>query len=384
MKVICALLSLFILAVGATRYAEEDNMYMPTEPSRDILQQETEPTIQDTTTSNTGEVKVQEGRCACKKRVKVALLESLQSCINVLRAIESCNNYSKNAFYENVKLMSSCSCYDKVNSGLIRSLKSCISAIMTASNCTSSPASSCAEIRNGNPGSTSGNYQLQINNTRVTVYCFMEELCGLDGGWTRLAKFDINETVSSCPSPLVNVTQGTTRICTKEQTGCESIPFTSYGISYSQVCGRVRGYHRNSLDGFHNRGIDEAYVDGVSITRGSPRQHIWSLGGSTPGDNGCPCNGGTRQLPSFVSNDHYCESGFPDNNREDVFAVADPLWDGKNCTNNEGRCCSPPLLPFFLKRIGSTTTDDIEMRLCTDESPSNENIGINQYEIYVI
>uniref|UniRef100_A0A1X7TSD4 GON domain-containing protein n=1 Tax=Amphimedon queenslandica TaxID=400682 RepID=A0A1X7TSD4_AMPQE len=292
--------------------------------------------------------------------------------------MESCTSRNKRAVYENVQLMSSCACSQKVNSDLIQSLKSCTDAIITTSSCMT--FSSCAEIKSNKPGSVSGNYQLQINNKSVTVYCHMGALCGIDGGWARLGKLDMTQSSSTCPSSLQLITQSNTRICTKNKVGCESIPLPSQGLKYSQVCGRVRGYHRYTLDGFLNRGIDGVYVDGVSITRGSPRKHVWSLGGSTY-NAGCPCSS-SRRAASFVGSDYYCESGFP-SGPQNTFGVADPLWDGKNCPSNEARCCSPPLLPWFLKRIGSTTTDNIEMRLCTDEAPNNENIGIDQYEIYV-
>ena len=62
--------------------------------------------------------------------------------------------------------------------------------------------------------------------------------------------------------------------------------------------------------------INKAYLDGVSITRGSPRKHIWSFAsGLTEQQTDqyvCPCNVGATSLshtPSFVGNDYYCESG---------------------------------------------------------------------------
>ena len=51
------------------------------------------------------------------------------------------------------------------------------------------------------------------------------------------------------------------------------------------MCGRVVGYQYASTDAvdtfiggtsIHND-INSYYVDGVSITRGSPRQHVWAL-----------------------------------------------------------------------------------------------------------
>ena len=422
MKYICVFLSLFILTVEAKRSAEgewgletgqegawkvydeygtqepsfnqkenclESDDFMQnglaTQPPQDIdlLQPEEESyqlqqSMQDVD-SNAAGVKVQVGSCACAEKIKKGLLQSLQSCINVINAMESCTGRSKRAVNENVQLMSSCACAQKANRDLMQSLKSCTDAMMTTSSCIAS-FSSCAEIKSYNPGSASGNYQLYINNKSVTVYCHMGTLCGIDEGWTRLGNLDMTQPSSTCPSSLQLITQSSTKICTKNKAGCKSVPIPSQGLKYSQVCGRVRGYHKYTLDGFLNRGIDAVYVDGVSITHGSPRKHIWSLGGSTY-NAGCPCSS-SRKTPSFVGNDYYCESGFP-KGPQNTFGIADPLWDGKNCPTNEAKCCTPPLLPWFLKRIGSTTTDNIEMRLCSDEAPSNENIGIDQYEIYV-
>ena len=54
-----------------------------------------------------------------------------------------------------------------------------------------------------------------------------------------------------------------------------------YSFSYSQVCGRVEGYQYGTPDaiqkGDNHDNIDSYYVDGISLTRGSPRQHIWTL-----------------------------------------------------------------------------------------------------------
>ena len=82
----------------------------------------------------------------------------------------------------------------------------------------------------------------------------------------------------------------------------------------------VVGYQKRSTNAFLTFSgktlIDEPYVDGISITYGSPRKHVWSyaagLSESYSRDQiaTCPCSwrGGTR-APSFVRNHHYCESG---------------------------------------------------------------------------
>ena len=55
---------------------------------------------------------------------------------------------------------------------------------------------------------------------------------------------------------------------------------------YTQVCGRMTGYPYATIDGIvrgwgepHTPGneINGPYLDGVSVTYGTPRQHIWSF-----------------------------------------------------------------------------------------------------------
>ena len=43
------------------------------------------------------------------------------------------------------------------------------------------------------------------------------------------------------------------------------------GIIYQKVCGLASGYQKGAPDAFLYGGFD-----GLSITRGNPRQHIWS------------------------------------------------------------------------------------------------------------
>ena len=94
-----------------------------------------------------------------------------------------------------------------------------------------------------------------------------------------------------------------------------------------------------------NLPIDIPYVEGVSITHGSPCSHIWSLAaGVTETYIGytaiCPCltdNGHTGPSPpSFVGDNYYCELGYSGSELPDrTLYTNDPLWDGMNC---EGTC----------------------------------------------
>ena len=103
-------------------------------------------------------------------------------------------------------------------------------------------------------------------------------LCNITSyNWRRIAYFDTTRG-DPCPSGLRTFTNTTTgqKACgtTDEGPQQRSLNFTTGG-SYTHVCGRVRGYQGNNIVAFFHheqRGqtIDTNYVDGVSITRGTP------------------------------------------------------------------------------------------------------------------
>ena len=268
---------------------------------------------------------------------------------------------------------------------------------------------SCQEIKDNQPSSPSGVYLLATaNNGTKYVYCNMEELCGSEGGWTRLAYLDMSDATQNCPFGFRLYQSGGVRACGRPVTisgSCLSVQFPSNGISYSQVCGRVVGYqyfstdaadHTISGNASHND-INSYYVDGVSITRGSARQHVWTLMAglnefSHPYENieyfRCPCSHGSLQNPtlqSFIGNDYYCESGnsAADGTWQNILYTSDPLWDGKGCGRLEGNCCVAPGLPWFHKVLNTTTTDYLELRVCADQGTSNEDVPVSFYDLYV-
>ena len=283
--------------------------------------------------------------------------------------------------------------------------------LMLHNSSTCSPAlpTSCQEIKRKQPNSPSGVYLLAVNDSETKhVYCHMEELCGSGGGWTRLAYLNMNDSTENCPSGFRLYQSGGVRACGRAHNNdysCQSVQFPSNGISYSQVCGRVVGYQFGSPDAVlwlnpknyktdpkHND-INSAYVDGVSITRGSPRQHVWTLMAGLFGSTFtwseryiCPCSTVSKQGPhvqSFISNNYYCESGAGTSWSKTLY-TSDPLWDGKGCGAVETACCSVPGLPWFHRDYGNTTTTDyLELRVCGDEGTDNEDIPVSFYEIYV-
>uniref|UniRef100_A0A1X7T0K1 Uncharacterized protein n=1 Tax=Amphimedon queenslandica TaxID=400682 RepID=A0A1X7T0K1_AMPQE len=132
------------------------------------------------------------------------------------------------------------------------------------------------------------------------------------------------------------------------------------------------------------------YVDGVSITRGSPRQHVWTLIAaiyetSIHLGNLCPCaTGATQQVQSFVGGHYFCESAVATDYWPYILHTSDPLWDGQGCSSTEMPCCNLTSVPWFHRDYGNTTTTDyIELRVCGDEGTDNEDVPVSYYEIYV-
>ena len=235
----------------------------------------------------------------------------------------------------------------------------------------------------------------------------------------QVANVNMAKTYSRCPRGLEPITRSIKKLCRRNvDIGCSSTIFSTHGIPFSKVCGRVIGYqfsHVNAFYPYYNQAqsrnqdqggdrdqgrdgnqdniIDSLYVDGVSITYGShPRQHIWTFAAAKneiPSDNmyGCPCVnslshvGFTGLIPEFISNDYYCETGSRTSYAKRVY-VDDPLWDGKRC-GNTSTCCEGERKPWFVKYFAQPVTSDIEVRVCADEARSNEDILIEVISIFV-
>ena len=243
---------------------------------------------------------------------------------------------------------------------------------------------SCNDIKAVQPNSPTGYYHVNSRN----IYCNMDVLCGVEGGgWTRLAHLDMSDNTQDCPSGFQEYSGQSIRVCGNYGLGCKSIKFPTNSIAYTQICGRVIGYQKGSTDGIRSSGdINSAYLDGVSITRGSPREHVWSYIAGLRSDmaSSCPCSHGSDvNVPSFVGDNYYCESGA--NNAISFSSLyIDQLWDGSNCLALEAPCCTSPNLPWFHRDYGNaTSTDYLELRVCCDQWLRNEAVPIELYEIYI-
>ena len=253
----------------------------------------------------------------------------------------------------------------------------------------STPAISCAALH---PSSLSGYYWVRASNgSAVRVYCDMTRSCGgVTGGWMRVADLDMTNSSHQCPRGFQQRTDAGRRMCIPMiSVGCSSVNFSA-AERYSRVCGKIIGYQVGVPDtfGLYSNPTIDSYIDGVSITHGQPRQHIWSFAagldevGSFPELN-CPCtSSGTAVPPPFVGNDYFCATGSKQRYQLGVFYNEDPLWDGAGC-GPLNTCCSFNNPPWFHKLLPQPTTDDIEMRVCKNDDPSNEDIAIETIELLV-
>ena len=250
----------------------------------------------------------------------------------------------------------------------------------------SHPAHSCKEIYDRNSSSPSGYYWLENSSENIIqVYCDMERTCGgVQGGWMKVISMNASKTTDPCPSGLRKRTSPK-RLCTKnvDHVICSSANLEAHGVEYSQVCGKIIGYQYNSPDAFGpyyiNRTltIDDGYVDGISLTHGrNPRKHIWTFAAALHEVTYaypnfiCPCtnvhNHVIIPIPPYVGNDYFCDTA-SEGHFSFKFYPDDPLWDGQGC-GQLNTCCSFNNPPWFMKELSASTHDNIEMRLCSDQS----------------
>ena len=221
--------------------------------------------------------------------------------------------------------------------------------------------------------------------------------CG-PGQWFRVAHLNMSDPSQQCPSAWRQYNANGVRACGRPVTSDGSCPGASVSVAhhqYSRVCGRAIGYQIGSTDAFGHlalhQPLDSYYVYGVSITHGTPRNHIWTYAaGVSEGryrhqrDN-CPCSNPNHPdnayPPSFVGDNYYCESGNPAETFEyNHIYTEDRLWDGHQC---EGECCSNGKSPpWFSVELPNPTTDNIEVRICSGEGNKDETL-VQLIELYV-
>ena len=236
-------------------------------------------------------------------------------------------------------------------------------------------------------------------NITHEVHFRQSSRCGIfSPNWRRVAYIDTTQGPGQCPSGLVEHVNSTTnqRACGRSiDIGCSSTTYPAGG-SYTNICGRVRGYQfysPNAFQGVQGKTVNDPYVDGISVTRGNPRQHVWTYaswyyeGHNSLAAYSCPCGRSDSDdyshVPTFVGRDFYCETAFAAESGSNRLAWENPLWDGAgSACGNKGRCCAT--FGWFHKTVSPSTSDHIEVRWCADQGRRNEDVLTELVEIWVM
>ena len=198
--------------------------------------------------------------------------------------------------------------------------------------------------------------------------------CG-SGKWVEVVHFNMTNTSQQCPSSWTMASSPARSCFASTPTTCPGTVFPTPGLTYSRICGRAIGYTTGSADAFagHMFNIDDPYMEGISVTYGSPRQHIWSFAVGHGGIFRCPCDNQDRSFaelpPSFVGNNYFCDGNYNG-----------ALWDAMDCTTN---CCTFNDPPWFSVSLPAPTSENIEVRICGDQNPGNENVFLSFLKLYL-
>ena len=269
---------------------------------------------------------------------------------------------------------------------------------------------SCKELKLNSPFSQSGYYLLNTSGSEPVnrVFCNFEidGVCGGDKGWLQVAHINMSDPLDECPFPWSTKTathnSEIRRLCGRTNfTACNRVPFSSLGMNYTRVCGRVLAYGNSTPNAFEPvrlssppLSVEDVYVDGIVVSKGSPksRQHVWTFAASLEEKEDsiyigskCPCSLSKNKsddfpitIPSFVQNHYFCEAGAT----EFEYRVYwdDPLWDGQGCSTSS--CCSFNNPPWF-SRTFNVSSDELQVSLCADGPIENEEVLIETLQLYV-
>lgn len=313
-----------------------------------------------------------------------ATLSSFNTSIGIISS--SLGNYIKLSNYSSVLIRNSVSVLNATVQQLGANMRNILDSL--TGQVSSKPAASCPDVLQATPSALSGYYWTRsTNGTIVQMYCDMTRVCGgVGGGWARVALLDMRDLTTHCPDGLcLNETPPRTcRKCTAAG-GCTRTEF-SVPVAYSKVCGKVIGYQIGSPDGFITSEMD---ADGIDLSRGEPRTHIWTFVAGRTEDtshtSSCPCLNTGRPGPpakSYIGNNYFCDTADQFFNVSLAFHSDDPLWDSRGC-NVRSTCCSFNNPPWFYRDMNVTSTSPVVMRICLDQGNDDEDVGLEQVELYV-
>ena len=130
------------------------------------------------------------------------------------------------------------------------------------------------------------------------------------------------------------------------------------------------------------------YVDGVSITLGDPRKHVWTYAVGLSDDfnyeyGNCPCaNHSALRAPLFVGDNYYCESGNTGIFDASVLYSEDALWDGEQCLPDNS-CCDQTDQPWFYHQLPISVREHLEVQICQDQSHFDEVVTVETLQLFI-
>ncbi|MCC7075146.1 MAG: hypothetical protein IT383_27785 [Deltaproteobacteria bacterium] len=134
---------------------------------------------------------------------------------------------------------------------------------------------------------------------------------------------------------------------------------------------------------------DARYVDGIALTIGAPRRHVFAfvqgLGDAFgPGLLGseCPCSGGP-QAPSFVASAYVCEEPrLSVDGTGRFYDNSDVLFDGLDV--DEVSCQgSIESAPDFQASVGAATIEDLQLHVMMSQGPGDEDLAIISADLWI-
>ena len=264
------------------------------------------------------------------------------------------------------------------NENLFSLVRECISRGQSTDNCVRLslalygtneliPAPSCRELYRFQPNNSDFYWVTDLNGTSVRVYCEMSKSCGnVTGGLTRLAVINDETRSTYCVESQGFMVDRDGCVRVSPNPGCSNFTLPVVKVPHSHICGMMDGSSFATVDGFvgssrhsANITVNDNYVDGVSLTTGSPRQitHIWTFSAQSVN-----CSIG---VPEFVGQYHSC------------------IRDASFCQINRESCVS-----MFERVFQNMLSQEVEVRLCQDESrdvgdDGREGLHLRNLELYV-
>ena len=181
--------------------------------------------------------------------------------------------------------------------------------------------------------------------------------------WKMVGYLDRTDPTQQCPNSWQTIASPKSSCGKKSTVPCDSFNISTTGATYQTVCGKFKGYSTGDPNAFRRNGnlgqnIETFYADGVTVTYGPPgnRHHVYTY---AMGDR-CPCTAGGYRPPPFVGSDYYCQ-----------------------CGPNGNTCCNSPDLPWFCTTLPTPISENLEVRICTDQGFNDENVAIESFELYI-